>query len=180
MRAMFVMAVTLLMLLPTFASLADEKKLEFTKDTKNSLFLYEREKTVFTVECNGIGEGKVNVSIERNGTTYAYGITNSEGKVEITLPNVTYSSPFTVKAFKEGYTGDSFTIWILEKSMLYISTQRIVEEEKEFEVNGLGGVMVDNFFTNQRDDPRWQPLLEKAGVSADQLAAIEFNVTLPN
>ncbi|MBW2690899.1 MAG: hypothetical protein JRC99_13370 [Deltaproteobacteria bacterium] len=52
--------------------------------------------------------------------------------------------------------------------------------EKEFEVNGLGGVMVDNFFTNQRDDPRWQPLLEKAGVSADQLAAIEFNVTLPN
>ena len=52
--------------------------------------------------------------------------------------------------------------------------------EKEFEVNGLGGVMVDNFFTNQRDDPRWQPLLEKAGVSADQLAAIDFNVTLPN
>ena len=134
MRAMFVMAVTLLMLLPTFASLADEKKLEFTNDTKNSLFLYEREKTLFTVGCNGIGEGKVNVSIERNGTTYAYGITNSEGKVEITLPNVTYSSPFTVKAFKEGYTGDSFTIWILEKPMLYISTQRIVEEEKEFEV----------------------------------------------
>ena len=52
--------------------------------------------------------------------------------------------------------------------------------EKEFEINGLGGVMVDNFFTNQHDDPRWKPLLEKAGVSADQLAAIDFNVTLPN
>jgi len=52
--------------------------------------------------------------------------------------------------------------------------------EKEFEVNGLGGVMVDNFFTSLHDDPRWQPLLEKGGVSADQLAAIEFKVTLPN
>ncbi|NOR68026.1 MAG: hypothetical protein GQ528_11785 [Woeseiaceae bacterium] len=52
--------------------------------------------------------------------------------------------------------------------------------EKELEVNGLSGVMVDNFFTSLHDDPRWQPLLEKGGVSADQLAAIEFKVTLPN
>jgi len=52
--------------------------------------------------------------------------------------------------------------------------------EKELEINGLSGVMVDNFFTSLHDDPRWQPLLEKGGVSADQLAAIEFKVTLPN
>jgi len=52
--------------------------------------------------------------------------------------------------------------------------------EKELEVNGLSGVMVDNFFTSLHDDPRWQPLLEKGGVSADQLAAIEFKVTIPN
>lgn len=52
--------------------------------------------------------------------------------------------------------------------------------EKELEVNGLSGVMVDNFFTSLHDDPRWQPLLEKGGVSADQLAAIEFKVTLPD
>jgi tetratricopeptide (TPR) repeat protein len=52
--------------------------------------------------------------------------------------------------------------------------------EKELEINGLSGVMVDNFFTNLHDDPRWQPLMEKGGVSADQLAAIEFEVTLPN
>ena len=51
--------------------------------------------------------------------------------------------------------------------------------EKEYETNGLGGVMVDNFFTNFHDDPRWLPLLEKAGVSANQLKAIEFNVTMP-
>ena len=52
--------------------------------------------------------------------------------------------------------------------------------EKELKVNGgLGGVMVDNFFKNLHDDQRWQPLLEKAGVSADQLDAISFKVTLP-
>lgn len=51
--------------------------------------------------------------------------------------------------------------------------------EKELEANGLGGVMVDNFFTNLHDDPRWPSLLEKAGVSANQLDAIEFNVTMP-
>ena len=51
--------------------------------------------------------------------------------------------------------------------------------EKEYEANGLGGVMVDNFFKNLYDDPRWLPLLEKAGVSVDQLKAIEFDVTMP-
>jgi adenylate cyclase len=51
--------------------------------------------------------------------------------------------------------------------------------EKEIGVNGLGGVMIDNFFTHLHDDPRWQPLLTNAGVSADQLEAIEFNLTLP-
>ena len=51
--------------------------------------------------------------------------------------------------------------------------------EKDIDVNGLGGVMVDNFFTYLHDDQRWQPLLKKAGVSANQLEAIEFKVTLP-
>jgi hypothetical protein len=51
--------------------------------------------------------------------------------------------------------------------------------EKALEANGLAGVMVDNFFTEMHDDPRWQLLLEKGGVSASQLAAIEFKVTLP-
>jgi tetratricopeptide (TPR) repeat protein len=51
--------------------------------------------------------------------------------------------------------------------------------EKEIDVNGLGGVMVDNFFTYLHDDQRWQPLLKKAGISADQLEVIEFNLTLP-
>ncbi len=52
--------------------------------------------------------------------------------------------------------------------------------EKELQVNGgLGGVMVDNFFTDLHDDQRWLPLLKKAAVSTDQLDAIKFEVTLP-
>ena len=37
----------------------------------------------------------------------------------------------------------------------------------------------DPLLTTLHDDPRWQPLLEKIGSSADQLSAIEFKVTLP-
>lgn len=51
--------------------------------------------------------------------------------------------------------------------------------EKETEVNGLAGVMIDPYFTHLHDDPRWQPILEKAGVSDAQLDAIEFKVVLP-
>jgi hypothetical protein len=34
-------------------------------------------------------------------------------------------------------------------------------------------------FTNIHDDPRWLPFLESIGMSPEQLAAIEFKVTLP-
>jgi TolB-like protein len=52
--------------------------------------------------------------------------------------------------------------------------------DKALEVHGnIDTVRVDPFIMNLHDDPRWQPLLEKAGVSPEQLAAIEFNITLP-
>ena len=51
--------------------------------------------------------------------------------------------------------------------------------EKESGVNGLGGVMVDPFFTHLHGDPRWEPLLEKAGMSKNQLDVIEFEAGLP-
>ena len=52
--------------------------------------------------------------------------------------------------------------------------------EKERLVNGLGGVMLDPYFTGLHEDPRWQPLLEKAGLAAAQIEAIGFKVTLPH
>jgi adenylate cyclase len=73
--------------------------------------------------------------------------------------------------------------WPIEIAHVYAwignADDAFVWMEKEIGVNGLGGVMIDNFFTHLHDDPRWQPLLTKAGVSADQLEAIEFNLTLP-
>jgi TolB-like protein/Tfp pilus assembly protein PilF len=51
--------------------------------------------------------------------------------------------------------------------------------DKEIEVNGTYGwtqIPEDPHFRNLHDDPRWQALLSRVGVSADQLAAIEFNV----
>jgi TolB-like protein/Flp pilus assembly protein TadD len=50
--------------------------------------------------------------------------------------------------------------------------------EKDIEINGPGGVMVDPFFTSLHKDPRWSALLESAGISKEQLDRIEFHVDL--
>jgi serine/threonine protein kinase/Tfp pilus assembly protein PilF len=44
---------------------------------------------------------------------------------------------------------------------------------------GLSEIAATNLFTNIHDDPRWLPFLESIGRSPEQLAAIEFEVTLP-
>jgi len=73
--------------------------------------------------------------------------------------------------------------WPIEVAHVYAWTGDADESfswlEKELELNGLAGVAVDNFFTKLHDDPRWQLLLDKSGVSVEQLGAIEFAVTLP-
>jgi hypothetical protein len=52
--------------------------------------------------------------------------------------------------------------------------------EKERQVKGnFGGYPYDPLLRSLHDDPRWLPLLEKAGASPVQLDAIEFKVTLP-
>ncbi len=43
---------------------------------------------------------------------------------------------------------------------------------------GLSEVLGEPLFTNIHDDPRWLPFLQKINYSPEQLAAIEFNVTL--
>jgi TolB-like protein/Tfp pilus assembly protein PilF len=44
---------------------------------------------------------------------------------------------------------------------------------------GLAGIVCQPEFSNLHDDPRWLPFLESIGKSPEQLAAIEFKVTLP-
>jgi tetratricopeptide (TPR) repeat protein len=44
---------------------------------------------------------------------------------------------------------------------------------------GLSLIPVENLFANIHDDPRWLPFLESIGQSPEQLAAIKFEVSLP-
>ncbi len=44
---------------------------------------------------------------------------------------------------------------------------------------GLGDIVPENLFDNIHKDPRWLPFLRKIGKAPEQLAKIEFKVTLP-
>ena len=44
---------------------------------------------------------------------------------------------------------------------------------------GLTDIAIEPLFANIHDDPRWLLFLESIGKSPEQLAAIEFEVTLP-
>jgi tetratricopeptide (TPR) repeat protein len=44
---------------------------------------------------------------------------------------------------------------------------------------GLGSTVTENLFDKIRTDPRWLPFLRKIGKAPEQLAKIEFKVTLP-
>ena len=44
----------------------------------------------------------------------------------------------------------------------------------------IGAITVDKQLTNLHSDPRWLPLLRRLGMAPEQLAAIKFDVKLPN
>ena len=54
-----------------------------------------------------------------------------------------------------------------------------LEKAVEYHDSGLSDIVIQPAFDNIRDDPRWLPFLESIGRSPEQLAAIEFKVTLP-
>ncbi len=54
-----------------------------------------------------------------------------------------------------------------------------LDKAVEYNDTNLRLITVDVLFANIHDDPRWLPFLESIGKSPEQLAAIEFNVTLP-
>jgi len=45
---------------------------------------------------------------------------------------------------------------------------------------GLSGIVTENLFDKIRHDPRWLPFLRKIGYAPEQLAKIQFTVTLPD
>jgi TolB-like protein/Tfp pilus assembly protein PilF len=54
-----------------------------------------------------------------------------------------------------------------------------LDKAVQYNDSGLSQIAVEYLFTNIHDDPRWLPFLESIGKSPEQLAAIEFEVRLP-
>ncbi|RLF37609.1 MAG: hypothetical protein DRN03_01965, partial [Thermoplasmata archaeon] len=113
-------------------SLASPEEIHFSERTKSRIFFHEGSEVTFDVE----GEGdlsKVLITIEREGKVYASNLTNRKGSAKLNLPLVNFSSPFLVKAKRNGLK-DEFTIWILDTPRLYISVKRIYLEGDEIKV----------------------------------------------
>jgi TolB-like protein/Tfp pilus assembly protein PilF len=54
-----------------------------------------------------------------------------------------------------------------------------LDKAVEYGDPGLSDVVTENLFDNIHNDPRWLPFLRKIGKAPEQLAKIEFKVTLP-
>ena len=54
-----------------------------------------------------------------------------------------------------------------------------LDKAVEYKDAGLSNILGERLFSDIHDDPRWLPFLESIGKSPEQLAAIEFKVTLP-
>jgi len=54
-----------------------------------------------------------------------------------------------------------------------------LDKAVEYGDAGLSEILVERNFASIRDDPRWLPFLKSIGKSPEQLAEIEFRVTLP-
>ena len=54
-----------------------------------------------------------------------------------------------------------------------------LDKAVQYDNFNLGSLAVYPLFTNLHSDPRWLPLLRKVGIAPEQLAAIQFDVTLP-
>ena len=54
-----------------------------------------------------------------------------------------------------------------------------LDKAVEYGDGGLGEIVTENLFDKIHADPRWLPFLRKIGKAPEQLAKIEFKVTLP-
>ena len=54
-----------------------------------------------------------------------------------------------------------------------------LDKAVEYGDPGLGEIVTENLFDKIHADPRWLPFLRKVGKAPEQLAKIEFKVTLP-
>ena len=55
-----------------------------------------------------------------------------------------------------------------------------LDKAVDYNDSGVSRIAVTPWFDNIKNDPRWPLFLERVGRSPQQLAAIEFNVVLPD
>jgi len=55
-----------------------------------------------------------------------------------------------------------------------------LDKAAQYRDSGLIQIVIQPEFESIHDDPRWLPFLESIGMSPTQLAAIEFEVNLPD
>ena len=67
----------------------------------------------------------------------------------------------------------------MHRSAFRLASVPAASQAVEYNDPGLSEIAVENLFASIDGDPRWLPFLESIGRSPEQLAAIEFNVTLP-
>jgi tetratricopeptide (TPR) repeat protein len=65
--------------------------------------------------------------------------------------------------------------WIGDPDAAFEWLDKAVDQNED----GLNTQFLRMFYTSVHDDPRWQAFREQTGTSEEQLAAIEFEVTLP-
>ena len=54
-----------------------------------------------------------------------------------------------------------------------------LDKAVQYQDPGLSDIVAENLFDNIHSDPRWLPFLRKIGRAPEQLAKIQFKVTLP-
>ena len=78
--------------------------------------------------------------------------------------------------------GDKYASYIVEEAAFRGDTDRAFEwldKAAQSRDPSLGAIPLSPFCENLHKDPRWLPYLRKHGMAPEQLAAIEFDVTLP-
>ena len=75
-------------------------------------------------------------------------------------------SPFNI-AYVYAYRGEA------DKAFAWL------DKAVEYGDPGIGSIVTENLFDKIHADPRWPAFLRKVGKSPEQLAKIEFKVTLP-
>ena len=91
---------------------------------------------------------------------------DSDAALAALIPKSEKDGPYNI-AYNYAYRGEA------DKAFEWL------DKAVEYGDGGLGEIVTENLFDKIHADPRWLPFLRKIGKAPEQLAKIEFKVTLP-